>query len=258
MDLFNLWTKDFFLLIPALQVGMEDSLNPCGLASVVTFILFLSIVGKTKKRLFFLGLFYLIAALRFQWMSCKGYWDMFMVSPKILSIIMGVYGVMAAVFFFLGVVHLMDWIHYRRTLSIEHFKIKSPVFLMGRQAEISNHRIRVILKTAALVMTAYFLGGMMTLMGSMYPQQEYIFMVHSFGLSGGNRGFVQSSFFLYSFAMVMPVIAAWVGIFYGFFAQKRRQRNIVFYKGIMFALFCSSSFSLGYFLFRQYTSLFKI
>ena len=58
----NGWPGRMFSFWPPVFFGLQDAINPCGLASLIIFISFLSIVAQTRKRLIFCGLVTILAA----------------------------------------------------------------------------------------------------------------------------------------------------------------------------------------------------
>jgi hypothetical protein len=85
------------------------------------------------------------------------------------------------------------------------------------------------------------------LVGTIYPQSEYVFIVHSFFMAGGDKELVQQSFDLYSFAMVLPLMITWLAIWILTLGKKRGAKVISYYKGILSALYIATGIGLGYF-----------
>lgn len=86
----------------------------------------------------------------------------------------------------------------------------------------------------------------MTFMGSIYPEDEYVFALLSFLLAGGDRGFTLQSFFLYSTAAVLPLIFAWLAILCIARKGTKSPKVVLYYKGILSALFLAAAVGVGY------------
>jgi len=237
----------FSLFIPAIVTGLGDSFNPCNFATLLIFVTILSNIGNTSKRLFLFGGLFIVLAGGIQFLSALGSWDQFLTLTIALEILTYGYLLLAAAFLFLGVIHAMDWWRYKKQCNTECFKLRLPVFF---QENVENRSLKLrqkIFKNIGNTIVVVFAAIFLPFIGAIYPQNEYVFVVHSFLMAGGDKGFVYQSFGLYSFAMVLPLIIAWLIIWFLALRKKRGGRIISYYKGVLAALYFAAGIGLGYF-----------
>jgi len=243
----NMGEYGFSVLFPALKIGVEDSINPCGIAAALIFVILCSYFGYRQRHIFWLGTLFIASAVGTQHMLGLGYWDLVLTAPFIFNFIRTTYLILAVTFIILGALNISDWRKYKKHLDIECFRLKLPVFFQDYQKNRLLTGKHKVLRVINIILFTAFTGFVVTLMGSIYPQNEYVFILHSFLLSGGDRGFVYTSFFLYSLAMNMPTIAAWLTIIWLTRKKKKNVRALLYFKGVISALFFSTGIGLGYF-----------
>jgi hypothetical protein len=186
-----------------------------------------------------------------QQMIIAGYWDVLLTSSLIIDAINILYLILSVGFITLGILNILDWGGYKKLGSIDSFRIKIPAFSM--ESRKNNTRIggKGIAKLIAVILLTAFCGLLLNLMGAIYPQAEYMYIVHSFGVSGGNIDFVNFMFLHYSVAMSLPMIIAWIVMIVAKFSKTKKLGFVLYFKGIMAALLCASGAGLGYFVIRN-------
>jgi len=100
----------------------------------------------------------------------------------------------------------------------------------------------------AFIFLTVLIACAVTLLGSVYPQREYIFIVHSYLSAGGDVPFALWSFFQYSLASVLPLMVVWAGVFGAGSKARGNLKALRLYKVISAALFLGVGIGLGYFL----------
>lgn len=248
MDYNNLEQHFSFALPPVFKVGIYDGINPCGFATALIFVLYLSSVGYTQKRVFWLGLLFIVSSVVAQFGLACGLCDFIVTVPFVMLFLRIFYFLLAAIFLVLGVIHIMDRWQYGKYFNTKRFKCKVPVFFNDSQSEkpaaSKTKRFLIIIEITLLTIA---IGFFMTLCSSIYPQSEYIFIVHSYYMAGGDARFARLSFFQYSFATALPLAVVWIAILFSGL-MKKKTKVILYYKGISAALFLSVGIGLGYFL----------
>jgi len=238
---------DFSLLVPALTAGLRDSINPCNFASILILIIILSHIAHTPLRIILFGGLFIGLTGGVQMLSVMGFWDPLLTYPIILDVVRMGYFLVATAFLFLGTVHIIDWWRYKKIRDTACFKLKLPVFFQSKSESRPSKWWQKVLTITRKVITIVFAAVMMSFIGAVYPQSEYMFIVHSFFVSGGDRGFTFQSFGIYSIAMVLPMIMAWIIILCLALWKNRGAKMISYYKGILAALLISTSVGIGYF-----------
>lgn len=240
-----------FALYPAFIIGVEDGINPCGFAAALILMLYLSFIGYTRRHIILYGGLLIFSAWLTQFTIAFGFWDYFLTLNGVLFVVQGLYWLLAGIFLVLGILNILDWWRYKKYLDMDCFRVKLPAFFRIRRASrVISQRRKIVLVMGIAILT-FLVGEIVALMGSIYPQDEYIFIVHSFFMSGGDRVFVYWSMILYSFAMVLPMIVAWLMILVLVSLKKRNSKVILYYKGVTAALFLSTGTGLGCFLLKS-------
>ena len=238
---------DFSMLVPALTSGLGDSINPCNFATLLIFIIILSHIAYTPLRIIILGGLFIGLAGGVQWLSVTGLWDQLLTAKIILDAMRIGYLLIAAAFLFLGIMHILDWWRYKREHDTNCFKLQLPVFFRNKSENSPLKFWKKVLAFMSNVSLIFVAAIFMSFIGAVYPQSEYMYIVHSFLVSGGGREFARQSFGLYSLAMVLPLIITWFVILFLALWKKRGAKIISYYKGILSALFISTGLGLGYF-----------
>ena len=250
MRRYNLKQYPSFAFLPAFTVGIQDGINPCGFASALIFILYLSFIGYTQKRVFFLGLLFIVSSGATHFGLAAGLFDFIITAPVVMLFFRIFYFLVAVVFLVLGVLNIMDRWQYRKYFDTGRFKCKVPAFLRDLQSEKPANKTKKFLIAVKFILLAVVIGFLVTLCGSIYPQRDYIFIVHSYLMAGGDAKFAFLSFAQYGVASVVPLVTVWIAILFLGLARKKI-KVILYYKGISAALFLSIGIGLGYFLLRQ-------
>lgn len=238
---------EFSLFVPVVMSGLGDSINPCNFTTLLIFIMILSRIGYTPIRIVVYGGLFICFAGGVQFLSVLGSWDQLLTLPIVLDVLRFGYLLTAAAFLYFGVVHILDWQRYKKDNDTKHFKLQLPVFFQDLAENCPPMKLKRILAVIQNISFVGFAAISMSLVGAVYPQNEYVFIVHSFLMSGGDRGFVYQNFSLYVFAMVLPLILAWVTILSLALRKKHSAKIISYYKGILSALFIATGIGLGCF-----------
>ena len=236
-----------FTLLPAFKVGVNDAINPCGFATVLVFIYYLSAIGYTQKRVFWFGLLFILSSVAAHFGLTIGFFDPIVTSSLVLLLLRAFYFLLTSAFLVLGVLNIMDRWQYEKYSDVRRFRCKVPAFLKDLENEKPYHKIKTFLVIVEFILLALVVGILVTVCSSLYPQREYIFIVHSYLMAGGNGRFAFASFFQYAVASTWPLVVAWAAVLCLNMARKKK-KAILYYKTILSALFLSVGVGLGYFL----------
>ena len=237
-----------FAFLPAFTAGMYDGVNPCSFALALIFLTYFSIIGKTPWRIFWLGLLFILAAIATNVALAFGVFDFLMIMPSAMKVVTVGYWIMAIVFVSFGVLDILDWWRYKKNSDTALFRRALPVFLGPCQERKATSLARRVLLGVMAILATLLIAFASTLAGSTFPQREYIFIVHSFYIAGGDKLFAFWSFLQYSVALVLPLIVLWMIVLFVSFSGRTRKKVISYYKGISAALFLAVGVGLGYFL----------
>jgi hypothetical protein len=241
-----------FGLLPAFTVGIYDGLNPCNFGTALIFLMYLSAIGHTLRQVVWFGFLFLVSSGAMQFLMSLGTFDRILTLPPTLQAICRWYGIVAVIFLFLGVVNILDWWRYKQHGDIGKFRSPLPGFLKGVHHQKKAGVITQILRNALLVPITMAIASGVTFASAIYPQREYIFILYSYMLAGGNASFALWSFFQYSLASVLPLVLIWAAAFLTGLKGRGHPSVIAYYKGISAALFLSIGIGLGYFVLSNY------
>lgn len=235
------------MFVGAFTSGLGDSINPCNFAMLLIFVTILSRVAYGPKEVFLYGCLFICISGGIQYFSVQGFFDQLLTLNIVLEIIRYSYLLIAAALLFLGAMHILDWKNYKKHNNIECFKLQSPVFFQDkfndRPLDLKERSLAIVQNTGVIV----FAASVLSFMGAVYPQSEYVYILHSFLMSGQNSVLAHQSLGFYSFAMVVPLIIIWFLICFIVFSGKRSVKIVSYYKGVSAALFIATGFGLGHF-----------
>lgn len=204
-----------FGTLPFFFAGLQDSTNPCALTTLVIFAIFIFYFGDTRRKIFWLGLGFILATFNTWLAIIMGRFDQILVLPAVSQILKVIYLTIAMVFIALAYLNLKDWWSFLKTKDIHSMKIKLPL-TVERLYNYSKTKIVNPLpsakKTSKMKMffSAYIAGFLLTFLGSMWPpHQNVLLILYSFGLQGNlsEALFITA---LYGLAFVLPLIIAFI------------------------------------------------
>ena len=235
-----------FQLWPAVKNGFFDGLNPCAGAILLIFVMVLSGVGYTGKRIFVFGLLFIGVTIFMHYVSAIGFWDYLWTLPVVTYWVRIVYFVLSCGFCVIGVLDVADRFRYERHGDIRKFRMPLPIFFCATEggSHLSTWLRVAILGVSGVVII--LMAALLTFASAIYPQSEYVFVLHSHLLSGSNVSLSSRSIFTYSTMMVLPLVIAWLIIFWIGTRKKRNKVLILFYKSILSALFISIGVGLAF------------
>jgi len=235
-----------FSLIPSLTFGVSDGINPCGVTTSLIFFIFLVRVAHTRRQILLLGFVYIIAAGVANYFLLMGAGDIILQGAFIQKMIRILYLVFACVFVLTGVWHFVDWWRYKCANDVKCFRIKLPGFFGQQPCLKTSSKVAAIFRKGLIALVGIILAFLTAIMANIYPQSEYIFILHSFMMSGGDLVFVWWSFVLYSLAFILPVIITWVFIIWMSERSLVTGKFVSYFKGVLAAVLIATGIGLGY------------
>ncbi len=198
------YSKSFAVISfwPAFSVGIKDGFNPCSLVSILLFYMLLSRVGHTRKHIWVAGSFFILASLIVTFLSVLGGYDEALNFPGVSKGIRIIYVVLGGILSVKGIEHFLDWMRFKQGKDTQRFILKLPVF--ARQLEgVKKPNIFFLIFSSA------FYGWFATLLGLIYPKNEYVFILFSHMMAGENKRFALASLGFYSLFFILPLVGVW-------------------------------------------------
>ena len=152
-----------------IAAGLLDGINPCAFATILFFISYLALVGRSGKDLLYVGGAFGAAVFMTYFLIGLGIFH-FVQSLNVFSLIGRVlYLAIAALAFVLGGLSLWDFFKVRRG-EAEEMALQLPQFLKRR----IHKTIREKTRTRRFVLAAFLAGGMVSLLELACTGQVYL------------------------------------------------------------------------------------
>jgi len=198
-------------LFPFTIGGLTDSVNPCGLTIVVVFVMGLLAFGHLRPVLRKAG-FFVAALFLTKFFMTAGLFEGFRSSSAFFFMGRMIYLLMGAVAIVLAGFHMRDWWVYKKTHSVEAFKIAWPAAIQSASQGVEspeNIKAQSPWEKKRWSFLMFFGGIFMGFLGSVCPQPGYITTLLYAHIGRGR--FLQAGFGLlvYSLGFVFPLLGAW-------------------------------------------------
>ena len=213
---FNFYKKNqsVFSITPAIVLGLEDSVTPCALVTLVVFVMLLSRLGGTYRKVLCLGALFLVTAFVTKFSVIFGILDVALSSVSINKAIRVVYLVVGIGFIVFGILHLMDWVRCKQGNDGNHFLIKLPVILKEAvsPAQRSQNFLIRLLKIVGLIYLFMFSGITFVFMSSIWAQ-DYLLYWMVYALLANKEFYAASSAVSFSvFMFMLPLLVSWLAM----------------------------------------------
>lgn len=221
-----------FGLFAILAAGLIEGLNPCALATLVFFISYLTMVGRTRREIFWVGMGFTGAGfithllLGFGILSFVQQFSFFPLFSRI--VFLATFGLSL----FLGIFSLYDYVQVKRgrpskmTLQVpDSLKRKIHRIIRSREGDLEAGKE---IKTGRFLLAAVIIGFIVTLLQSTCTSQVYLptilFVTHIPTLRSSAIFYLV----LYNLVYILPLVIIFVIVYWGttsqqlaFFLQRR-------------------------------------
>jgi thiol-disulfide isomerase/thioredoxin len=221
-----------FGVLAILLAGLIEGMNPCALATLVFFISYLTMVGRKRKEIFWVGLGF----------SGAGFLTHLLIGIGILSFIQHlsflplfsqiVYFVTFVFALFLGIFSLYDYIQLKKGRPSK-MRLQVPNFLKKRIHQIIRVRSDVLeankeSPSFRFLLAAIVIGIIVTLLQSTCTSQVYLPTILFVTNIPSLRGSAVLYLVLYNFVYILPLLVIFGIVYWGvtseqlsFFLQRR-------------------------------------
>jgi len=234
--------------IPAiLLAGLIEGLNPCALATLVFFISYLTMVGRTRKEIFWVGMGFTGAGfvthllLGLGILSFIQHFSFLPLFSRIVYLITFVFSV------FLGILSLYDYVQLKRgrpskmTLQVpDSLKKRIHRIIRKREGELDANKEG---KSTRFLFAAMVIGFIVTLLQSTCTSQVYLPTILFVTNIPSLRDSAIFYLILYNIVYILPLVAIFGIVYWGttseqlsFFLQRRTSTIKLFTALFFFAL----------------------
>jgi hypothetical protein len=221
-----------FGVVAILLAGLIEGMNPCALATLVFFISYLTMVGRKRKEIFWVGLGF----------SGAGFLTHLLLGIGILSFIQHlsflplfshiVYSITFIFALFLGIFSLYDYIQLKKGRPAK-MRLQVPNFLKKRIHQVIRGRGDVLEANTEspsfrFLLAAIGIGFIVTLLQSTCTSQVYLPTILFVTNIPSLRGSAVLYLVLYNFVYILPLLVIFGIVYWGvtseqlsFFLQRR-------------------------------------
>ena len=161
-----------FGVFPVIYGGLIDSFNPSSLAVLIVFILFISrFFGQPKQMLAFgwalVGTLWILSS-----QITKGTFEKFLSLDIVFILTWFLHLFLGLAFVLMAGLHLLDWMSYKKSGTVEKFRIKFsvPKNKGGVVQPAKKWPIQFFL-------SAFFLGVAFAVFKAVWPERSYIYTI---------------------------------------------------------------------------------
>lgn len=205
-------------MLRAFLYGWQDAFAPMALASLWLFVMVLSYHGATAKRAFWISASYIFAVVLTNFVSAFGAYDAYHMQEDVVLAIRSTYVVFGVFFAVTGAVSLIDWYRFNFTPS-RALMIRVPVSLADDESAGGRKQPGLF----RVCFFAFFSGWFMTFLSGIW-QEEFVFNVFVFVISGLAKTFSFGVFFSYLIGQVLPFVCA--AMVFEFFAGVKDYKDV--------------------------------
>jgi thiol-disulfide isomerase/thioredoxin len=221
-----------FGILAILLAGLIEGMNPCALATLVFFISYLTMVGRTRKEIFWVGMGFTGAGFVTHLLLGLGILS-FIQHLSFLPLFSRIVYLITFVFsIFLGIFSLYDYVQLKRgrpsrmTLQVPDFlKKRIHRIIRTRSSEFDGDKKA---QSARLLLTAIFIGFIVTLLQSTCTSQVYLPTILFVTNIPSLRDSAIFYLILYNIVYILPLMAIFGIVYWGttseqlsFFLQRR-------------------------------------
>jgi len=221
-----------FGILAILLAGLLEGLNPCALATLIFFISYLTMVGRTRKEILWVGMGFTGAGfvthilLGFGILSSVQHFSFLPFFTRIIYLITFVFSLI------LGIFSLYDYVQLKRGRPSK-MTLQVPDSLKKRIHRIIRKREEHLeagkeTKSTRFLFTAIFIGFIVTLLQSTCTSQVYLPTILFVTNIPSLRDSAIFYLILYNILYILPLVAIFVIVYWGttsqqlsFFLQRR-------------------------------------
>jgi len=221
-----------FGVLAILLAGLIEGMNPCALATLVFFISYLTMVGRTRKEIFWVGMGFTGAGFVTHLLLGLGILS-FVQHLSFLPLFSRIVYLITFLFaLFLGIFSLYDYIQLKRGRPSK-MKLQVPDFLKRRIHKIIRTRsggleTEAESQSSRLLLAAVVIGFIVTLLQSTCTSQVYLPTILFVTNIPSLRGNAVLYLTLYNFIYILPLLVIFGIVYWGvtseqlsFFLQRR-------------------------------------
>ena len=195
---------EYFLLAPVFLAGLLDGVNPCAFSTLIFLLAAMTLAGKRKKEVLFIGLFYTLSVFVSYFLFGAGMFTVLKKAQSFPVISEIIKYLLVVVLFLFSLLSVIDYIRIRKG---EPGKI--ILQLPKRMKRAVHSSIREGLRSGAIIISAVVMGFLVSLFELGCTGQIYLPTIAYMVQRGSKvKGF--TSLFIYNLGFIIPL----AGVFF--------------------------------------------
>ena len=222
--------------LSVISAGLADGVNPCAFATIVFLVSFLGFLGKSRREILVIGVFYTFAVFSTYFLLGLG---VFHVLQKL-----AIYDTFSRIIFYSGIAlcfgfalfSLYDVLVYLKTRQSREMLLQLPIGIKQRIHNVIRNRM----KTSGLIIGALIIGFLVSLFESICTGGMYLPTLMLVLKLPELRANALSNLLLYNLMFIVPLIVVFALAFYGVGSKKLEnfaKNNLVATKFLLFLVF---------------------
>ena len=219
-----------------ISAGLADGINPCAFATIVFLVSFLGFLGKSRREILVIGVFYTFAVFVTYFLLGLG---VFHVLQKL-----AIYDTFSRMIFYSGIAlcfgfalfSLYDVLVYLKTRQSREMLLQLPIGIKQRIHNVIRNRM----KTSGLIIGALIIGFFVSLFESICTGGMYLPTLMLVLKLPELRANALSNLLLYNLMFIVPLIVVFALAFYCVGSKKLEnfaKNNLVATKFLLFLVF---------------------
>lgn len=210
-------TFNSFTILAVMGAGLVDSINPCAIATLIFFIGYLSVTGRTKRQILIIGLAYTLGIfITYMVLGLGIYYLIAKSSDQIEMFARLLYPTMAAIVIFFGLYSLYDFFKARKGKK-EEMKLQLPKPIKSLISRMIKHQVKLRYFTLIAILT----GVIISMLEFLCTGQVYLpTIVLVFAEVPEFQGQAAGLLLLYNLMFVLPLIIIFVGVYFGMSSEQ--------------------------------------
>ena len=202
--------NNLFSTVPVFYIGLNDAFNPFALAVILCFFVFLAGISKTRMRIFFGGLFFLLTFCVNKALVASSVYDRWLNQDVVTKSLLFIYWFLAAGFVILGILNFWDWWSMKKSKEPRYQFIHLRLLTAGSPS--SQKGFIKFVGYLIFILFCMFSGYLMALLTSFWPEDFTLYLNYFYLMQGNLMELAFASFYLYAVGFAIPLILAWIGV----------------------------------------------
>lgn len=202
------------LLLAIILAGLLDGVNPCAFTTLIFLISALTVAGRSKKDILFIGIFFSLAVYLTYFLVGAGFFTLLRAAGSFSIVTLVIRWILILVLILFGILSLVDFFHIKKGRP-ESMILQLP----GSVKKRIHGTIRTRMHSAALIGSSIVIGVLISLFELGCTGQIYFpTLTYMIQREAGMKGWILLG--IYNLAFIVPLLAVFFALFFGYGSKK--------------------------------------